>query len=228
MFCDRCGMQMLAMQSTCGCGAVATRHWLQFVSLLTLMLAGGTNFFITLYVLPRFFAGVEHSAVVSAWLWTSEILSVYGWVLIAVALLIWAFWPHHGYTPETPVRVAQGLLILALLVGIANTVFPMISAGWAAGVNSFLSGYVGLILVLPWALVVLSLGGICVNAETRDFLLGTGKILSLVSLAVILTVITLSTLSWVSLETARSATGVEQESGAEAAASSGATKDAGQ
>ena len=200
MFCDKCGLQMLAVQSTCGCGAVATRHWLQFVSILTLLLAGATNFFVVRSVVPAFLGDAPPSLFVSAWVGTSEFLSVYGWIVLAVALLVWAFWPHHGYTPETPVRIGQGLLILALLSGVTGVIFPFIGADWAKGVNDFLAGNPGVIPTLNWSLVVLALGGICYNAETRDFLLGTGKILSMVSLGVLSLVIILSIATWASID----------------------------
>ncbi len=199
MFCDKCGLQMLAVQSTCGCGAVATRHWLQFASILTLLLAGAMNFFVIRSVIPHFFAGFKPSFVIRLWIGMSEFISIHGWLLLAVALLVWAFWPHHGYTPEMPVRVGQGLLILALLSGLTGALFPLIGADWARGVNDFLAGNPGVIPTINWSLVVLALGGICYNAETRDFLLGTGKILSMVSLGVLSLVIILSIATWASI-----------------------------
>lgn len=211
-------MQMLAMQSTCGCGTVATRHWLQFVSVLTFLLAGGINMFITGFVLPRILAESEPSFLIRAWVGTSEILAVYGWIIIAVALLTWAFWPHYGYTPEMPVRVAQGLLILALLLGLAQVIFPLIPVEGLAGINSFISNYSGLLSTANWALVVLALGGICYSAETRDFLMGDGKILSLIALGFLLLVVVLAGIGWGTLGAASETPASGQETAAPAAA----------
>ena len=200
MFCDKCGLQMLAVQSTCGCGAVATRHWLQFVSILTLLLAGVMNFFVIRSMMSTALGNASLPFLIRIWIGISEFLSIHGWLVLAVALLVWAFWPHHGYTPEMPVRIGQGLLILALLSGLTGVIFPFIGADWAKGVNDFLAGNPGVIPTLNWSLVVLALGGICYNAETRDFLLGTGKILSMVSLGVLSLVIILSIATWASID----------------------------
>jgi hypothetical protein len=61
---------------------------------------------------------------------------------------------------------------------------------------SAISKYPGLPSAVAWGVVVFVITLLCVNAETRDSLLGHGKVLSLVSLAVLLLLVTLTIVGW--------------------------------
>jgi hypothetical protein len=148
MYCESCGMQLLAMQSTCGCGVPATRHWLQLISLASLGIAAGANFFITMFVLPSMMDKGDSSALIRAWLWTSETFSLYGWSVFAVGLLVWAFWPHYGYEPEWEMKVARILLILSILLGIASLGLPYLPAEWVGPVREIIADRPGLLPTL--------------------------------------------------------------------------------
>jgi divalent metal cation (Fe/Co/Zn/Cd) transporter len=50
--------------------------------------------------------------------------------------------------------------------------------------------------LLAWAVVLVVTVLLCVNAESRDYLLGHGKALSVVSLSVLLLVLTLTLVGW--------------------------------
>ena len=56
--------------------------------------------------------------------------------------------------------------------------------------------YQGLPLLLAWLVVLIVLVLISINAESRDYLLGHGKILSMVSLGALLLVFSLTLLGW--------------------------------
>jgi hypothetical protein len=47
----------------------------------------------------------------------------------------------------------------------------------------------GLMWLLPWGMVGLAAAMLCINAQTRDSLLGHGRILSAVSLAILAAVL---------------------------------------
>lgn len=200
MFCENCGLQFLPQESVCSrCGTPPTRHWLQLVSLATLTIAVVCNSLIALYLLPSLVAKQESPSVFRTWLWFSERLSLYGWLVAAVALLAWAYWPRQGYEPEKEVRVARVLLISLLLLTVAVMALPWIPLQAAKTLGSSLEAYPGLSSSLAWAIVVLAAGILCLNRETRDRLLGTGRALSLVGLGLLLVVAILIFLSWQAL-----------------------------
>lgn len=192
MYCESCGMQLLAMQSTCGCGVPATRHWLQLISLASLGIAAGFNFFITMFILPPMMVKEDPSFLVRTWLWTSETFSLYGWSVFAVGLLVWAFWPHYGYEPEWEMQIARVLLILSLVLGIASLVQPYLPAEWAGPVREILADRPGLLPTILWTPIIAALGALCISTETRDSLLGDGRIFSLIALSLVFLVVVLN------------------------------------
>lgn len=198
MFCERCGIQLIAQQSTCGrCEISPTRHWLQLTSLIALSVAVACNAVVTVYLLGQPGGSPQLTLLFRVWLWISEALSLYGWVLVAVALLTWAFWPRFGYTPEWEVHAARSLLILALLGGIVRLVLPWVTSESVAGFRILVSNHPRIVLLVAWSAVLLALGLLCRNPETRDELLGDGRILSIVSLSLLFVIVVLTLIGWV-------------------------------
>lgn len=197
MFCERCGMQFLPRQSVCThCNVTPTQHWLQLVSLTTLTIAIACNSLVALFLLPRLVIGEQPPFLFRAWLWVDEKLALYGWVAAAVALLVWAYWPRYGYEPEKEVRIARALLILLLLFAGAALLLTWMPLQSAGGMRAAVEDHPGLILTLAWGVVVLVVGVLCSNGETRDRLLGKGRALSLVGLGLLFLVLMLMLLSW--------------------------------
>jgi hypothetical protein len=64
------------------------------------------------------------------------------------------------------------------------------------GVKSLLEAYPALAPTLAWMVVVLVVGILCLNAETRDALLGSGKVLSLTALGMLFLVLMVIWLAW--------------------------------
>jgi hypothetical protein len=126
----------------------------------------------------------------------NEKISWYGWAPITLALLVWAYWPRHAYEPEKEVRLARFLLILLALGGAAHLALPFIPGGSMGGVKSLLEAYPALAPTLAWIVVVLVVGILCLNAETRDALLGSGKVLSLTALGTLFVVLMVIWLAW--------------------------------
>jgi hypothetical protein len=59
-----------------------------------------------------------------------------------------------------------------------------------------ISRYPGLPVLLAWGVVLVVLVLLCADAESRDYLLGHGKVLSLISVGLLLVVLTMTMLGW--------------------------------
>lgn len=199
MFCETCGLNFLPKQSVCTrCGAAATRHWLQLVGLNTLLLAFACNSLVAWTLLPRHAAAGRARAVFHAWLWLDSKIAVYGWVPLAIGLLLWDFLVLRGSRrPKVRGWVTRKLLTFSLVAGITPFIPPWLPAGQPP--ENFLTiirSHPGLPLALAWGVVLLVIALVCMDAETRDSLLGQGKVLSLVGLGVLALVLGMTLLGW--------------------------------
>jgi hypothetical protein len=196
MFCERCGLNFLPRQSVCTrCGDVATRHWLQLVSLSTLMVAVAANALLACFLLPRRMQGHAASALFRDWRWANDKIALYGWVPETLGLLAWDFlvWQVSGSRPKVKRWFTRKLLSFALLASVAPIVPAWLPAGQPA--PNFMTAmrmHPGLPSTLAWGVILVVATLLCVNGETRDSLLGHGKVLSLVSLGILLLLLTLT------------------------------------
>ena len=197
MFCEHCGLQFLPQQSVCTrCGLVPTRQWLQLVSLVTLTVTIACNSLVDLYLLPRLVAGRQRPLLFRGWLWFNEKFSLFGWVAVASALLAWSSWSRRGSEMQKKEWMARWLLILLLLVGAVAVLLPWMPARAVAGIRAALNSHPDMALTLPWGTIVLAVGILCLNSETRDSLLGNGRVLSLVSAGLLLLLLAMVLLAW--------------------------------
>jgi hypothetical protein len=199
MFCERCGLNFLPKQSICTrCGAVATRHWLQLIGLATLLSAFVCNSLVGWTLLPRHAAIGRAHAIFRAWLWFDDKIALYGWVPLAIGLLLWDFLVLKGSRrPKVRGWVTRKLLTFSLVAGITPFIPPWVPAGQPP--QNFLTvirSHPGLPLALAWGVIVLVITLVCMEAETRDSLLGQGKILSLVGLGILVLVLAMTVLGW--------------------------------
>jgi hypothetical protein len=203
LFCERCGLNFLPKQSVCTrCGDIATRHWLQLMSLTTLMVAVAANALLACFLLPRRMqghAGHPPSALFRDWWWVNDKIALYGWVPVAIALLAWDFlvWQVSGTRPKVKRWVTRKILTFALLASAAPFVPSWLPAGQPS--PNFLTTmrtHPGLPSALAWGVVVVVVTLLCINGETRDSLLGHGKVLSLVSLGILLLLMGLTIFGW--------------------------------
>jgi hypothetical protein len=215
LFCENCGLQFLPMQSVCTrCGATSTRHWFQLMGLVTLVIAAACNSLVALFVLPHLSTSRQHRFVLShepfairAWLWTDLKAALYGWLPLALGLLAWDYFVRQ----ETDSLISEklkgwlirGLLILAIASGLAPLVPRWLRPPAAVLVTTAklphlptLTAVSGLTWLLPWGLVGLAASLLCINAQTRDSLLGHGRFLSAVSLVVLVLVVILTLLTF--------------------------------
>lgn len=198
MFCDRCGLNFLPKQSVCTrCNTAATRHWFQLMSLVTLLLAMICNAVVAALLLPRLDGRAHGGRLFEGWQWFNHKAALYGWVPIAAALLAWDYLIWKEARPKVRGWFTRKLLTLSLAAGVAPILPWWLPAG--APPSQFLSmigKYPGLPVLLAWAVVSVVLVLLCADAESRDYLLGHGKILSVVSVALLILVLTMTMVGW--------------------------------
>lgn len=199
MFCDRCGLQFLPRQSVCTrCGQTHSQHWLQLFGLLTLFVAVATNTLLGIFLLPRIAGTATHGRILfRAWLWFDAKSALYGWAVLAFALLVWDYFLWRGSRPKVKGWVTRKILTLVL----AAAVTPFIPAWLPAGQmsNEFMAAinkYPGLPSVLAWAAVFVVAALLCIHSETRESLLGRGRALSLVGIGMLALVLTMTVVGW--------------------------------
>jgi len=197
LFCEDCGLQFWPRQSVCSrCGAVPTRQWLQLVSLFTLVVTFACNSLVDLYLLRRLVAGSSHPAVFHAWRWFNEKFSLYGWAALAVALLVWSIWFPRDSEMQKKEWLARCLLILLLLAGGMALLLPKIAGNRSAHLLGTLRNHPAVVLTLPWGIVALAAGILCMDSGTRDSLLGHGRVSTLVSGGLLLLLLSMILLAW--------------------------------
>ena len=215
MFCENCGLQFLPMQSVCTrCRVTSTRHWFQLMSLVTLGVAATCNSLAACLVLPRLAAGHQHRFAVShegfairAWLWTDLKAALYGWIPLALGLLAWDYFVRQESDSVISEKIKgwliRGLLIFAFAPGLVPLFPNWIRPPAAVLVTTaklphlpVLTAVSGFTWLLPWGMVGLAAALLCINAQTRDSLLGHGRVLSAVSLVVLVMVLMLTLLAF--------------------------------
>ncbi len=198
MFCERCGSNFLPKQSVCArCRVAATRHWFQLMSLSTLLVAVLCNALVGFLVLPRLAEGGHSRFLFRAWLWFDYKAALYGWVPIACALLAWDYLVWKSAKPRVKGWFTRKLLTFSLAAGLAPMLPWWIPAGQPPGQFLAMIGkYPGVPPLLAWAVVLVVVVLLCINAESRDYLLGHGKALSVVCLCLLLLVLTMAVVGW--------------------------------
>lgn len=198
MFCERCGQNFLPKQSVCTrCGDVAARHWLQLMSMIMLLVAVAGNSLVAWFVLPHSAIAAHPRLFFRAWIWLDAKASLYGWVPLALGLLAWDIFVWRRSRPKVKGWVTRKLLTFALLAGIAPFIPWWVPAGQPP--KSFLTivgSRPGLPALLAWGVILVVILLLCINSETRDSLLGHGKVLSVVSLGVLLLFLALTIVGW--------------------------------
>jgi len=182
------------------------------MSLVTLVIAAACNSLVGLLLLPRLAAGhsnrlaVNHLGLaVRAWLWTDLKAAVYGWIPLAVGLLAWDYFVRQESRAVISQKIKSWLVRAVLILAIATGAAPLVPS-WLRPPAALamtrgkiphlpmLPAVPGLTWLFPWALVSLAAALLCINAETRDSLLGHGRVLSAVSLMVLVGVLMLTLL----------------------------------
>lgn len=198
MFCDRCGLNFLPKQSVCTrCRRVPTRYWFQLMSLVTLFVAVACNELVGYFLLPRYAEGVHSRALFRAWYWVDQKAALYGWVLLALGLLAWDYLVWKEARPKIKGWFTRKLLTFSLAAALAPMIPWWIPAGQPPGqFLSMIGRYPGLPAILAWSVVLVVSVVLCADAESRDYLLGHGRTLSVISTGLLLLVLSLTVVGW--------------------------------
>jgi hypothetical protein len=166
--------------------------------LSTLTLAFACNSLVAWFLLPRHAVSSRSSMIFRSWLWMDDKIALYGWVPLAIGLLAWDFLVWRGSRrPKVRGWVTRKLLTFSLVAGVTPFIPSWVPAGQPS--RNFLTlirTHPGLPLTLAWAVVLVVVSLVCMEAETRDSLLGQGKILSLVGLGVLLLLLCMTVWGW--------------------------------
>jgi hypothetical protein len=167
------------------------------MSLVTLMLAVACNAVVALLLLPRMTVGDHSRFVFRAWLWFDHKAALYGWVPLAIALLAWDFLVWKEARPRVKGWFTRKLLTLSLATGVAPMLPWWVPAGQPPGqFLSLIGKYPGVPAALAWGVVLVVMVLLCSDAESRDYLLGHGKTLSIVSVGALMLVLTMTIVGW--------------------------------
>jgi hypothetical protein len=167
------------------------------MSLVTLLVAVLCNSLVAQLLLPRLAGGPHSHLVFRAWLWFDHEAALYGWAPIAIALLAWDYLVWKAAKPKVKGWFTRKLLTFSLAAGVAPMLPWWIPAGQPPGqFLSMIGRYPGVPSLLAWGVVLLVTVLLCSNAESRDYLLGHGKALSVVSLSLLLLVLTMTIVGW--------------------------------
>jgi hypothetical protein len=167
------------------------------MSIVTLLVAVLCNALVGLLLLPRL-VEVRHSLFVfRAWLWFDYKAALYGWVPIALGLLAWDWLVWKEARPKVKGWFTRKLLTFSIAAGLAPMLPWWVPAGQPPReLLSMITKYPGVPSLLGWAVVLVIVVLLCINRETRDYLLGHGRALSVVSLGLLLLVLTMTVVGW--------------------------------
>ncbi len=198
MYCDRCGLNFLPKQSVCTrCKRVPTRYWFQFMSLVTIFVAVLCNTVLGLFLLPRLAMSNHGRVLFRGWYWFNQHAAMYGWVPLAVGLLAWDYFVWKEARPKVKGWFTRKLLTFSLAAGVAPLLPWWIPAGQPPSQFFDMIGrHPGVPVMLAWSVVLFVTVLLCIDPESRDYLLGHGRTLSLVSTGMLLLVLTMTVVGW--------------------------------
>jgi hypothetical protein len=176
------------------CGETPTLHWLQFVGILSLFLAVLCNSVLAWLLLPRLASGQQAHTLFRSWLWITEKGSLYGWVPVAGGLLAWDYFVWRKARGKVKGWFTRKVLTFVLVASITPILPWWIPAGPSQTFLSNINALPGLPSVLAWASVLIVIAWLCLNGETRNALLGQGKMLSLIGLSTLVLLLSLTIL----------------------------------
>ncbi len=203
MYCEHCGLKIYPERPVCTrCGRAPLHEWIQLVSLAVILLATIGNSVTGMYLLPKLSAMHPSTLFFHGWLWVDRECTMYGWMPLATAILLWEFLVYRKIRKAKPVTKVKGWVSRKILAFVLAAGFAPILPWWIPAnqpsdkILATISQYPGLPCAISWGGVLLVAIVLCVKAETRDSLLGNGKVLSMVSLGVLALFLTLTLVGW--------------------------------
>jgi len=203
VYCEDCGLQIFPEKPVCTrCGKTPTQHLVQLVALCVLFLVALANSAAGWLVLPRLVAAHPGHLLFRAWLWSDMKSAQYGWAPLAAGLLAWEFFVWRKFrkkktVPKIKCWFSRKVLTFVLAAGFAPILPWWLPAGQPSEKTlAALSRYPGLPCLVSWGAILIVAVVLCFKAETRDLLLGSGKVLSAVSVGMLTIFLALTLLGW--------------------------------
>jgi hypothetical protein len=203
VYCEYCGLKILPERPLCTrCGKAPTQQWVQLISLVILLLAIVGNSLAGWFLLPRLAAAHPSGYFFRSWLWLDTESALYGWMPLAVGLLLWEFFVWRKARKAKPVPKIKGWVSRKILTFVLAAGFAPILPWWIPASQpsektlAALSQYPGLPCAISWCAILIVAAVLCIKGETRDLLLGRGKTLSVVSLSALTFVLALTLIGW--------------------------------
>jgi hypothetical protein len=203
VYCENCGLKILPERPVCTrCGRIPSHEWVQLISLVILTLAVIANSVAGLFLLPKLSTTHPSVPFFRGWLWADRESSLYGWIPLAAALLLWEYLVWRKIRKAKPVPKIKGWVSRKILTFVLAAGFAPILPWWIPANQpsdkalAAISQYPGLPCAISWGGVLLVAVVLCVKTETRDCLLGKGRTLSLVSLGVVALFLMLTLYGW--------------------------------
>lgn len=204
MHCEHCGLQIFPEHPRCTrCGKAPTRQYVQLMALTVLLLTVVGNSLTGWLLLPRLAATHPRNLLFRAWLWSDTEGAAYGWMPLAAGLLAWEFtaWSKirkkRKTAPKIRSWVSRKILTFVLAAGFAPILPWWIPAGQPSEKTlAVLYRYPGLPCAVSWSAILVVAIVLCWKTDTRDLLLGKGKVLSVVSVGALAIFIALTLVGW--------------------------------
>ena len=204
MYCENCGLQIFPERPRCTrCGHAPTQQVVQLLALTVLLLAIIGNSLTGWLLLPKLVSTHPHYLFFRAWLWTDLNGAQYGWMPLAAGLLTWEWfvWRKTRKKRQTMPKIKGWLSRKALSFVLAAGFAPIVPWWIPIGQPSdkalaALASYPGLPSVVSWSAVLVVAMVLCTKADTRDLVLGRGKVLSIVSVSCLALFMTLTIIAW--------------------------------
>lgn len=203
MYCENCGLQIFPEKQVCTrCGKVPMQQFVQLSALAVLLLIIIANSVAGWMLLPKVVATHPRLLLFRAWLWSDQECARYGWMPLAAGLLAWEFlvWRKirkKKIVPKIKSWFSRKVLTFVLAAGFAPILPWWIPMGQPSDKTmAVLTKYPGLPCAVSWSAILIVAVVLCLKAETRDLLLGRGKVLTGVSLGVLTMFLGLVLVGW--------------------------------
>jgi len=203
VYCENCGLQIFPEKQSCTrCGKVPTQQFVQLSALAILLITIIGNSVAGWMLLPKLAATHPRLFLFRAWLWSDQECAKYGWMPLAAAFLAWEFFVwrkmrKRKIIPKVKSWFSRKVLTFVLAAGFAPILPWWLPAGQPSDKTlAALARYPGLPCAVSWSAILIVAVVLCLKAETRDLLLGRGKVLTGVSLGMLTLFLALTLLGW--------------------------------